>query len=439
MFKINKMDLIRILSDQKEELSALNLQSLISRPEEKEIDINSKFAQVVIGVRRCGKSTLCQKVLLESKVNFGYVNFDDERLIGLRSDQLDELLSTLYRLNGKFNHIFLDEVQNIKNWQLFINRLLRSGMHVMLTGSNANLLSSDLITHLAGRYNEIELFPFSFSEFCEARKEPVEGLSTKSIGLLKKALDDYLRIGGFPEIVEGLAPRHYASNLISTIVRKDIVRRYRLRYNDVIWKLCNRLLDNIGQTISYTDLADKLGVKSFHTIEKYVEYLVNAYLLLSVKKFSFKAIDRKLSSKGYAIDMAFVTDHEDKNQTEGLGWRLENVVAIELIRRLRKTNLGLYYGEKSRQYNVDFLIATTNRIEQLIQVTYDFRNPSTKLYNREIGNLIKGAEITKCQDLMLIIMEGESQVLHVKEHTIKIVSAIDWLLSRNDNTGVYGG
>lgn len=426
------MDFYRILSDQKEELQNIDLAALIPRPEEKEIDLNSKFAQVVIGVRRCGKSTLCQKVLLESKVNFGYINFDDERLIRLKIDELDEIMSALYRINGNFNHIFLDEVQNIKDWQLFVNRLLRSGMHVILTGSNANLLSNDLITHLAGRYNSIELFPFSFAEFCMARKKKTDVATTKDIALLKRALDTYLREGGFPEIVENQAPPHYASNLIATIVRKDIVKRYKIKYEAVIWKLCNILLDNICGIIYMTGLAEKLGVKSFHTIENYVAYLQNAYILVGLKKYSPKAVERKLTTKGYAIDMAFVTDHEDSLQSDGFGWRLENVVALELRRRLRKTDKELYFGEKSRQYDIDFLIASHSKVEKLIQVTYNFRNPTTKLYNREIGNLVKAADALKCEDLTLIIMEGDAGAIAVSGHKVKIISAVDWLLDRDE-------
>lgn len=424
------MDLFTILSDQKAELLALDIHHLVARPEEHEIDINSKFAQVVIGVRRCGKSTLCQKVLLESQVNFGYINFDDERLKDINSDKFDDILATLYRLNGDFKHLFLDEVQNVDQWQLFVNRLLRQGMHLVITGSNANLLGSDLTTHLAGRYNEIELFPFSFSEYCDAKKINKSRFTTKDNALLKKALDEYLQEGGFPEIVEGLAPRHYARNLISTIVKKDVTLRYKVRYTDVLWKLTNTLLDNICGLISAFGLAEKLGVKSFHTIERYVGFLHNAYLILALKKYSPKAIERKLRDKGYAIDMAFVSDHEDRFLSEGLGWRLENTIAIEIFRRIKTSGDEVYYLGKNREYDVDFIITRYNRIKELIQVTYDFRNPSMKLYNREVGNLIRSSKALKCDNLTLIIMEGEEKEIESDGCKIKIINAVNWLLNR---------
>lgn len=195
------MDFIKILAEQKEELLSINPDKLVKRVEEKDINLNSKFAQVVIGVRRCGKSTLCQKVLIEHNVKFGYINFDDDRLIGLKAEHFDELLSALYRLNGDFSHLFLDEIQNIAHWELFVNRLLRQSVKLLITGSNANLLSGELATHLTGRYNSIELLPFSFSEYCEAKSISSNEFTTKSKALLKKAFDEYLLRGGFQKLL----------------------------------------------------------------------------------------------------------------------------------------------------------------------------------------------------------------------------------------------
>ena len=160
------INLERILKDQREELFNTDYSLFITRREETEIDLDSHLAQIVIGVRRSGKSTLCQKVLLQSKVQFAYVNFDDENLVELKKSDLDALLENLYRVYGEFTHLFLDEIQNIEGWHLFVNRLLRLGIRLIITGSNANLLSGELATHLTGRYNQIELYPFSFLEYC---------------------------------------------------------------------------------------------------------------------------------------------------------------------------------------------------------------------------------------------------------------------------------
>ena len=423
------MDFIKILSEQKEELLSVDTDKLVKRAEEKSINLGSKFAQVVIGVRRCGKSTLCKKVLIDNNITFGYINFDDERLINLKPDHFDDLLSTLYRINGNFTHLFLDEIQNISHWELFVNRLLRQSIKLLITGSNAKLLSGELATHLTGRYNSIELLPFSFAEYCEAKSISQPTFTTKSNALLKKAFDEYLFQGGFPEIVEGEAPPNYALNLLYTIVNKDVVHRYRIKYTDALWKLTNVLLENTGRIISPANLAEELNIKSYHTIEKYIDYLVNAYLIVPAKKFSTKSIERKNSSKSYAIDMAFISQHGDRFQSEDLGWRIENIVALELIRRKTRNNLGeVYFLKKNREYDVDFVITDGSRIIELIQVTYDFKSPSVKLYNREIGNLLKASKKTGCRNLTLLIGEGHSTIINQDGLTVNVIVIEQWLI-----------
>ena len=161
---IDKRILEVILNDQKEELSNWTNERLCYRKEQELVDLGSPQAQVVIGVRRSGKSTLCLQSLIESNVTFAYADFDDERLAYISAQQLNDVLEVLYKIYGDFNYIFLDEIQNVDGWPLFVNRLLRKNIHVILTGSNAKLLSSDLATHLTGRSSEIELYPFSFAE-----------------------------------------------------------------------------------------------------------------------------------------------------------------------------------------------------------------------------------------------------------------------------------
>ena len=162
--------LLQILLDQREELNYLVQDNYVERPEAKLFEFDSKLAQVVIGVRRSGKSTLCHMALIKRDVKYGYVNFDDDRLASLTVDELNDVLQTLYVIYGtEIKYLFFDEIQNVDGWHLFVNRLLRMGLHVFVTGSNAKLLSSELTTHLTGRYNEIRLYPFSFKEFCQAR------------------------------------------------------------------------------------------------------------------------------------------------------------------------------------------------------------------------------------------------------------------------------
>lgn len=423
----------RILRDQQEELLSRDESKLVTRREEQEFDLDSQLAQIVIGVRRCGKSTICQKVLKESGVNFAYVNFDDETLASLKPEELNDILQTLYRIYGQFTHLFMDEIQNVPKWHLFVNRLLRQGLHLVLTGSNANLLSGELATHLTGRYNEIHLYPFSFADYCAAKEINTNARTTKTEGLLMNALDSYLLQGGLPETISLKRQDKYVSSLLTAIISKDICQRYSVRYKKTLQQLANGVLDRFCQEISYSDVQENYQINSIHTAKNYVAYLENAYLIRLVPRYSFKSIERQTIRKAYSIDNAFVTNHDDALQTENLGWRLENVVAIELYRRMEHESQQLYYIRKNRNYEVDFAVVERNKVTELIQVTYDFSQPKTKLYNREIGGLIKGSADTGCKNLTLVMMTGEEGDIQVDGLTIHKVLACHWLIKNVSN------
>ena len=425
------MDLQKILYNQRAEIEALDITKLCTRVEEHQIDLDSKLAQIVIGVRRSGKSTLCQKVLLQSKVRFAYVNFDDENLVDLKKSDLDGLLETLYRVYGEFTHLFLDEIQNIEGWHLFVNRLLRLGIRLIITGSNANLLSGELATHLTGRYNQIELYPFSFLEYCTINNIKTSGKSTKDEALRLRALDQYLFYGGFPEIIGSNNSRKYTLSLLNAIISKDICQRYKVRHKQTLSDIANGLLDLFCQEVSYAQIAKTYQLNSIHTAKNYYSYLVNAYLLCSIPKYSFKSRERQQMRKSYAIDPAFISNHENTLQPDNYGWRLENIVAVELLRRLDSSYQQLFYLRQNKSYEVDFVVVEQSKIKELIQVTYDFSAPTTKLYNREVRGLVKGAKQTGCHQLTLIMMNGESRTLEVDGYTIKCIRAVDWLLDTN--------
>lgn len=424
-------NLKQILESQKEELFAVDTGKLCPRKEEKEIDLNSKLAQIVIGVRRSGKSTLCQKVLLESDVKFAYVNFDDERLIFAKSDDLDEILQMLYTIYGNFTHLFLDEVQNIKNWALFVNRLLRQQIHILLTGSNANLLSGELSTHLTGRYHQIELFPFSFAEFCTITDIDIKSSSVKACGLRNNALEKYMMFGGFPELITDTdMPRHdFLQSLLTAIVEKDVCKRYKIKYKKTVLELANRMLDWFCQEKSYNDITEELNIKSVHTTKNYIDYLNNAYLFRLVPKFSLKSKERNIARKTYSIDTSFIVGRENAIMTESYGLRLENVIALELMRRLRSEYQQIYYLRYNNDFECDFVITESFHIKQLIQVTYDFTNPTTKQYNREVNGLVKASKLTSCNNLTLIMMYGDEQNIETEGKTIHCVTASNWLTS----------
>lgn len=421
------MDLLTVLSDQRDELKDFTASSWITRREEASFNLKSNRAQVVIGVRRCGKSTICKKVLLESGVNFAYVNFDDERLVKLTIERMNDVMETLYRIYGSFDYLLLDEIQNIEGWHLFVNRIMRSGVKVVLTGSNANLLSGELATHLTGRYNQIVLFPFSFVDYCTAKGVEMKSASTKSKALRQRALDEYLQCGGFPEIVAGEERRGYIMSLLSAIIQKDICRRYNVTRIQTMWEIANNLLDKNCQEVSYNALQKLFGVGSIHTVKNYVSYLNEAFLLRIVSKFSTKSSDRLLSKKSYVTDMAFISDREDVIASQNLGWRLENTVLLELLRRIHTEYQQVYYLRKNNDFEVDFVVYESSRVLELIQVTYTLDKTNKKLYKREVEGLIKGAKQTKCDHLTIVCLEGDSETLEVDNYRIEVVKAAEWL------------
>lgn len=420
-------DLLTILSDQKEELGRELLLSRITRAEEAEINLESNVAQVVTGVRRSGKSTVCQRVIHKSRLPFGYVNFDDERLVGIKAADMDDILKTLYRLNGDFDVLFLDEAQNVEGWHLFVNRMLRSGMKIVLTGSNANLLSSDLTTYLTGRYNEVTLFPFSFAEYCLAKGVDTVSMSTRCQALRQRALDSYIQSGGLPEVVLNGEGKGYVMSLLNAIITKDIKKRHNLRYIETFREITDRLLDNYCQEISFNDIAKEFSLNSVHTAKKYVSYLEEAFLIRVVHKYSFKSGERSRGQKAYAVDLAFAAGRSGVLTTENIGWKLENLVLLELLRRTDRQYQDVFYIKKNAQFEVDFVVCERSKALELIQVSHHLEASGKKQHRREVGGLVKGAKLTQCHKLTIIVMEGDRQTLTAESETIEVVPASEWL------------
>lgn len=419
---IDKRSLEIILSDQKEEIENRQEDQLCPRREEQLVDLNSPQAQVVIGVRRCGKSTLCFQVLQHTKAPFAYVDFDDERLEGVQSNQLNDILEVLYKIYGDFHYIFLDEIQNVEGWPLFVNRLLRTKLHVVLTGSNAKLLSNDLATHLTGRSCEIPLYPFSFEEYCNMKKIKAKGLSTKEIALCRAAFDEYMRQGGFPELLLIKNERTYISNLVSNVLKRDIEQRYKIAFTANFENMANHLLNVTPVIPAISELASTFGFKSAHTVRNYIDYLKQAYILIGVKKYSAKSKIRVTQEKLYAVDVALMNKRENAFAGENLGWRLETVVLLHLIRKCNYEGWDVYYL-KDRSGECDFVVCDGNKVLQCIQVSYDISNEKTR--KREINGLLLAYKQTKCKNLLLLT-DHEYQETEKDGVAITIKPVYEW-------------
>lgn len=404
---INKQIIEQVLLDQKEELEDKRSLSLCSRPEEELIDLNSTQAQVVIGVRRSGKSTLCFLALEHAKVHYAYVDFDDERLQGMSAEHLNDVLEMLYKIYGDFKYLFMDEVQDVADWHLFVNRLLRKNIHVIVTGSNAKLLSSELSTHLSGRSKEIYLYPFSFEEYCVINHVDYQSNTTKSIGLRMAAFDQYMQQGGFPELMHISDSRSYVRDLTNNILRRDIENRYKISYKAAFEQMAHYLLNTCPCPVITTDLSNLFHFKSEHTAKNYLTYLKQAFLLIGVQKYSTKSKLRIAQEKVYPVDIALMNNRENAFAGENRGWRLETIVLCQLFRKAKREGLDIYYLNE-RSGECDFLVCQGNQVLQAIQVSYDISSEKTR--RREIKGLVMASQLTGCKNLLLITYQDNEDV-----------------------------
>ena len=423
---IDKRTLEIVLTDQQEELEAKRSEKLCSRKEAQLIDLESPQAQVVIGVRRSGKSTLCFQALENAGVKYAYADFDDERLEGLEANQLNDILEVLYKIYGEFDYLFLDEIQDVTGWHLFVNRMLRKKMHVIITGSNAKLLSSELATHLSGRAKEIHLYPFSFSEYCFIKEIDTERKTTKAEGFRRAAFDTYLKEGGFPELFTIADKRTYVKDLVNNILTRDIEQRYKIIYKESFEQLAHHLLNVSPTIVVTTDLANTFHIKSEHTVKNYVSYLKQTFMLVGIRKYAHKSKVRMTQEKVYPIDVAMMNKRENAFAGDNLGWRLEALVLIQLLRQCKSNGWDIYYLNE-RSGECDFIVCAGNTVLQAIQVSYDITNEKT--YKRELNGLLLANKLTKCEKLLLLT-DHEYNDVEQNGHHIAIRPVYEWCLKK---------
>ena len=428
---IDENIILQVLAEQQEEIRSYKPHKWVTRREESLFEFDTNMAQVVIGVRRSGKSTLCHKVLLEHGVRYGYVNLDDDRLADITTEDLNTVLSCVYQLYGTdIPYLLLDEIQDVDGWYLFVNRLLRTSLRIFITGSNAKLLSGELATHLTGRYNELRLFPFSYPEFCAFHKIDMKGVTTKADAERKRAFLDYIHDGGFPEMQNLRNRRGYVESLIEAILRKDIQKRFSIRNIEALRKTAHYLINNVCQEVNYDELSGLLGIAD-KTVKKYVDYLRQAFMIQLLTRHSFKAKERIRGQKAYVVDTGMQSNRENALAPENLGWRLENVVYIELLRRCTGKYLDVYYYKPNpKAKEVDFVICDKGKAVELIQVAYDIDSPRT--YEREISSLVKASVSLRCDRLTLVAMTLRRDV-EKDGKTIHISPALEWLIEEGES------
>lgn len=422
--EFDKRQLEFVLTDQQAELEIKRSEKYCSRIEEHLIDLDSPQAQVVIGVRRSGKSTLCFQRLEHAGVKYAYVDFDDERLRGLDANHLNDILEILYKVYGDFNYLFLDEIQDVDGWHLFVNRLLRIKMHVIITGSNAKLLSSELASHLTGRANEIHLYPLSFDEYCAIKGVDCEKKTTKAVAMRRAAFDDYVNEGGFPELLNISNKHAYINTLVNNILRRDIEQRYSITYKASFELLAQHLLNVSPAIIASKELANTFNIKSEQTVKNYIAYLLQAYMLVGVNKYSQKSKLRITQQKVYAVDVAMMNRRDNAFAAHNLGWRLETIVLLRLLRECQHRGYDIYYIN-DRSGECDFVVCNNNKVVQAIQVSYDMTNDKTRA--RELKGLLLANKLTKCDNLLILTDHEHADIEH-KGHRIAIRPVYEWSL-----------
>ena len=415
----------KALLEQLDELEGMRGDVLIHRPEEDRINLQSKLAQVVIGVRRSGKSTLCFNALEKAGVKYAYANFDDDRLEGLTSDDLDKVLELLYKIYGKFDYLFLDEIQNVEGWHLFVNRLLRQKLHIVVTGSNSKLLSGELASHLTGRHHKIELFPFSFADWCKYNGVETERLTTKNRGLIQGEFARYMKQGGFPELLSETDRKDYIDTLFDNIISQDIKRRFNVRNVDALKKMAINLLDTAPSFIVKENLQKDFDIKSDHTVNKYLSYLTQTYLVSTLSKYSTKSRERIRNEKAYAIDVAFMDKRQDAFSGPNMGFRLETIVYLELRRRCARHGFDLYYFNNGSA-EADFVVCDGNKTQAVYQVTFTLEGEKTR--SREIRGAVAGTRGTKPAMTYIITDHDDEVTLNVDGCTIYVVPVWKWLI-----------
>ncbi|MBS3099624.1 ATP-binding protein [Candidatus Pacearchaeota archaeon] len=423
------MDLKPIIIEQRQEIEKIDREeNLIARDKLKDAKKYLLYPNILVitGIRRCGKSIF--SYLLERDSKFAYINFDDERLIGLKGNELNKILEAFYELYGEIDYIILDEIQNISGWELFVNRLRRT-KRVILTGSNSNLLSGELATHLTGRYIDIKLFPFSFKEYLLFNQfKFARAYSTEEKSSIINYMKNYLISGGLPESYK--FGRAIVMKIYEDILNKDILLRHHIKKLEELKGLSKYLITNSSEEITYSKLSKILNIKHISTISNWISYLEESFIIFKLERFNFKFKQQFIAPKKiYCIDTGIVEVIGFKF-SENKGKVMENCIAIELQRKKWvNPNFEVYYWKNHQQEEVDFVIKGGNKILELIQSSYV--NSREEIKERELKGLIKASKDLKCNSLTIITWDYEGEILF-EDKKIKIIPLWKWMLDSNN-------
>ncbi len=411
-----KTNILRdIVSKQKENLEIKVSLEYIPRKilDKAEEFFKSNLIKVILGPRRAGKSVLAL-MLLKDK-DFAYLDLDDEYLKEIVKElgHYEIIIEVLKDIYGTTKNIFIDEIQNMPRWELFANRLHREGYNLILTGSNSTLLSRELSTHLTGRHYPIEVMPFNFNEF----------ILTKENGNVLENLKDYMENGGYPEIVIGKdRAESYLYALFNSVIYKDIISRYKVRYTNELNLVSEYLINNFSKEISFNRISNILGAISPNTIQKYISYLEESYLFFILNRFSLKIGERmKSPKKVYIVDNGYIKAKSTQVSPD-YGKLLENMFFTELVKKGFVPNKEIFYYKTRNQKEVDFVVIK-NLEKKLFQISYDISDHDVR--KREIKALIEASEDLSTEELYIVTF-NEEEIIEEAGNKIKVIPFWKW-------------
>ena len=406
-----------IILNQRRERDELMSRPYLMRRSNQDTDLllSSSLIKLITGPRRVGKST--QALLMLRDKNFAYLNFDNYSLLEAWDANL--VMRMLDDVYPGYEYILLDEVQNLDGWDLWVSELYRLGKNLVITGSNARMLSSEMATVLTGKYLQLEMLPFSLEEFFDWNKLDLHCLNPEDKTNSLVLADDYLRNGGYPEVVASRQlTRSYLDTLFDSIVWKDVAKRHNVRNVTDLNNLAMYLVSNFCNPVSANDLTTELGFSSVNTTRKYMDYLHEPYLFYYLSRYNNKLkLMKKAPRKVYVVDNGFVTS-KAFSLSDNLGRLLENQVFIQLLRRRYDVERTMFYYRSRNDKEVDFVLRKEAHIERLVQVCYDMSNPKTE--KREVDSIVECAGELKCSNLV-IVTNNDKRTIEKDGYKIDVV------------------
>lgn len=352
------------------------------------LKILQNFALIITGVRRCGKSTLLLQLSKTGFKNIFYLHFEDTRFAGFEPQDFTRLAAEI--ADRKPDLILFDEIQILDKWELFVRQLLDDGYKIVITGSNASLLSKELGTKLTGRHMSVELYPFSYQEY----------LNYKGSESSQESAEAYNNDGGFPEYLR-TKDGFVLNQLLEDILYRDIAVRYGIRNIKALKQLAVYLISNIGKPISANKLTQLFDISAASTILEYFSYLENAYLIQFVPQFSY-SIKKQIRNmkKVYAIDLGLFKENS-MVFTDEYGRKLENTVFLHLLRRYKEI---FYYSDKGE---CDFIATEKGKPAAIIQVCYTLHADNL---NRELNGLMEAMDFFAIQKGTIVTLNQKDEI-----------------------------